>query len=74
LKRICDLAEEGRKQAAVKSQFAPIRSVDVARNDGLKQEFLLLARRLQAADTDDCLEEEKMTDVMNLRDFTLRVI
>jgi hypothetical protein len=74
LEKLAVLAEEARERAAVKSPFATMRAlVDVARAEALKQEFMVLTRRLQAADTEGAFDEDKMSAVTALRDFALKV-
>jgi hypothetical protein len=74
LQKVCELAEQAREKTAVKSQFSKWRAiVDVSRNDLVKQEFMRLARLLQAVDANGTFDEVKMTAANALKDFSLRI-
>ncbi|KAK8895575.1 hypothetical protein M9Y10_024045 [Tritrichomonas musculus] len=71
---VCDLASEVTRRAALKSQFSKLKSVaDIARNEMLKQEFLRMCILLGLADTDGNFDENRMNDLMEMEEISIRV-
>jgi hypothetical protein len=71
---LCALAEEAETRAAVKSQYSRLRSaVDLSRAELLRQEFLRLALQLAEADSDGNFDEQRMSELVEMKDLTIKV-
>jgi hypothetical protein len=72
--RLCELVREANEKMAVRSQYARLKSVvDVARNEVVKQELTRICVLLAGADTDDLFDEDKMNEMMSMKEIAVKV-